>query len=185
MFADADIRRQNLPRDVFQFIRACAYDREVPKDYRKDAQKILKADYDLANPPRTTIKHTRVGKSDKARVRAELTAMCDALVKKLLIAERGSSCERCGRSGINLPLHAAHIKSKGPYARLRFEKLNLLLLCYHDHIEWAHKEPDDFIQWIEQEWPGRLQTLREMAATAPRVDLKELVIALRLEVSAL
>lgn len=184
MFADTDIRRQNLPRDVFQFIRACAYDREVPKDYRKDAQKILKADYDLANAPRTPIKRTPVGRSDKAKERAALVKECDALVKKLLIADRGEACERCNTFG-SVVIHAAHIKSKGPYARLRFEKLNLLLLCYHDHIEFAHKEPDDFIQWVEQRWPGRLQRLREMAATAGRIDLKELVIALRLEVNAL
>jgi hypothetical protein len=121
--------------------------------------------------------------SEKSKARAAMTKEADALVKKLLISERGYRCEKCLRT--DLPIYSCHIKSKGPYTRLRFEKLNLLLLCYRDHIEWNHKEPDDFIQWLELKWPGRLQTLRILAGTAAKVDLKELLIGLRYEVKNL
>ena len=136
-------------------------------------------------PRFSKLKRTRVKQSDKAKERAGLTKECDVLTKKLLIAERGAFCERCRKSAAIEPVYSAHIKSKGPYSRIRFEKYNLLLLCYRDHIEWAHKEPDDFIQWIEQKWPGRLQQLRIMAATAPKLDLKLLAICLRTEVREL
>ena len=185
MFTDSVIRRNDLPRDAFQLIYDVANRHDGDqREFRKRAQAILKADTDTAVAQRNGIKRTNVGKSDKAKERAYLVKECDALTKKLIIAERGEACERCNIFG-SVTIYSAHIKSKGPYARLRFEKQNLLLLCYHDHIEWAHHEPDDFIQWIEQKWPGRLQQLRIMAATAPNLDLKELVIGLRLEVQAL
>lgn len=181
MFSDSLITRSDLPRDAFQFIRACAFDHLVPKEYRKDARKILTSVGDRAKP-----KRARIGKSDSAKERAALTKECDALTKKLIIAERGAVCEQCGKDGRVEPVYSAHIKAKGArYRRLRFEKTNLLLLCYHDHIEWAHKEPDDFIQWVEAKWPGRLEMLRVMAATAAKVDLKMLVIVLRAEVAEL
>jgi hypothetical protein len=134
-------------------------------------------------PRYSRIKRTRSRRTPKAKERAVMVAEADALTKKLLIAERGEKCEvdNCGA----LPIYSAHIKSKGPYKLLRFEKQNLLLLCYRHHIEWAHKEPDDFIQWIELKWPGRLQMLREFAATAAKCDLKLLLIVLRDEVSKL
>src|ERR1700689_4747474 len=108
MFSDSDICRHDLPRDAFQFIRACAYDHEVPKEYRKDARKILTAVSDLAKPAKK-----RIGKSDKAKTRAYLVAECDKLTKQLIVAERGYFCERCGKSGNVETPAAAHIKSKG------------------------------------------------------------------------
>ena len=151
----------------------------------KDAQKILKSDYDLAYAPRTPIKRTRVGKSDKAKERTALIKECDALTKMLLISERGATCEKCGKTAEQEPIYSCHIKAKGHYQRLRFFRDNLLLMCYRDHIEWAHKEPDNFIQWIEQKWPGRLQLLREMAAISAKTDLKQLTICLREELKLL
>lgn len=186
-FHEDQIRRNDLPRDAFQLIHDLAYDHEGRdrRDYRKRAQAILKADCDTSRPQRTAIIRTRVGKSDKAKERGNLTKECDRLTKQLIIYERGFFCERCAVDGRVEPLHSAHIKAKGHYRRLRFEKHNLLLLCYKDHLEFAHKEPDDFILWVEEKWPGRLQQLREMAATAAKVDLKQLVIVLRAEVRAL
>jgi hypothetical protein len=186
MFHDNLIRRNDLPRDAFVLIHDLCYDHEGRDraGYRKRAQAILKADCDTASPaklPPGFIKRTRIGKSDKAKTRAYLTKECDALTKKQIVAERGNACERCFKSGEVETPAAAHIKSKGHYGRLRFEKDNLLLLCYHCHIEGAHKECDDFLQWIEQKWPGRLERLRIMAATARRIDLKELAIVLRAE----
>lgn len=174
MFTDALIRRQNLPRDVFQFIRACAYDREVPKDYRKDAQKILKADYDLANAPRTPIKRTSKHNG--------LEKECDALVRQLVYARDGLQCVKCGGTKALTP---SHILAKGHCKRLRWDPHNILTMCWPCHCYWWHDNPAGAMLWMEEHYPGRLQTLREIAATAGRIDLKELAIALRLEVQNL
>jgi hypothetical protein len=188
MFSDNDIRRNGLPLDAFRLIHDLCYihnSSPAHESYRKRAQAILKSDVDTAKQHRAPLKRTAIGKSDRAKERASLTKECDSLTKQLIIYERGFFCERCGADGRNSPLHSAHIKSKAHYRRLRFEKQNLLLLCYKDHLEFAHKEPQDFILWIEEKWPGRLQQLRIMAATAAKVDLKQLVIVLRAEVRAL
>lgn len=112
--------------------------------------------------------------SDKKRLVSE----CDQLVRKLVMARDGNRCVKCSKSS---GLQAAHILSKGHYDRIRFELLNVIALCVGCHIFGAHKDPTDFTAWLEEKYPCRIQTLREMAATAGKVDLKELVIALRLE----
>lgn len=132
-------------------------------------------------PRRTPLTRTRIKRSDKTKERAGLIEECDALTKKLIIAERGEACERCGKT----PVYSSHIKAKGHYYRIRFEKRNLILLCYYDHIHWWHKSPDEAVEWMEEQWPGRLQELRIMAATAAKPDLKMLVLCLRKEVSEL
>lgn len=106
----------------------------------------------------------------------------DGLVHVLVVARDGGKCLKCGGTD---RLAAAHIFSKGPYARLRFELLNVLTLCYRCHIHWAHKSPHDFVAWIERMWPGREMMLRQMIATAPKLDLKLLRIGLQIEVSKL
>lgn len=117
-------------------------------------------------------------RTKKSRIISEL----DCLVHALVVARDGNCCLKCGGTE---RLAAAHIFSKGPYSRLRFELLNVLTLCYHCHIHWAHKSPHDFVEWIERMWPGREMVLRRMAATAPKLDLKLLRIGLQLEVSQL
>ena len=187
MFSEDKIRRNDLPRDAFQLIHDLCYDHEGRDrdDYKKRARKILAADCDTSRSRGTPIKKTRIRKSDKAKVRSSLTAECDKLTKQIIIHERGNACERCGKTADIESPASAHIKSKGHYKRIRFYRPNLLLLCYRDHIEWAHKEPDDFLQWVEQKWPGRLEQLRIQAAISAKTDLKLLVICLRAEVRAL
>lgn len=117
-------------------------------------------------------------RSKKNRLIPEL----DGLVHVLVVARDGGVCLKCGGTD---RLAAAHIFSKGPYSRLRFELLNVLTLCYRCHIHWAHKSPHDFVDWIERMWPGRELLLRQMIATAPKLDLKLLRIGLQIEVSKL
>jgi len=50
---------------------------------------------------------------------------------------------------------------------------------------FAHRDPIGFAEWFTGKYPGRIEQLRLMAATAAKVDLKELVIGLRLEVANL
>lgn|GEM_PF-5355291 len=126
------------------------------------------------NDCRTPIKRV----SDKKRLVSE----ADQLVRKLVMARDGNRCVRCGKSS---GLAAAHIKSKGHYQRIRYELLNVIALCVGCHIFFCHKDPTEFTHWLEEKFPGRDRLLCEMAATASKVDLKELISCLRLEVSQL
>jgi hypothetical protein len=120
----------------------------------------------------------------KAGKRKRLASQCDVLISALVLHRDGNVCVKCGK-GPESVLQAAHVLSKGHYPRLRFELLNVLTLCRGCHIFGAHKDPADFMAWIEGKYPGRIELLRVLAATAAKSDLSELVIGLRLEVQGL
>lgn len=107
--------------------------------------------------------------------RRRLMQQIDLLVRDRVFARDGWQCVKCG-SVKNL--QAAHIMPKGRYQRLRFEECNILTLCLGCHIFGAHRDPVGFIDWLEQKYPGKIQTLKEMAAMSRRVDMKELLIVL-------
>jgi hypothetical protein len=104
----------------------------------------------------------------------------DMLVKQILIGERGEFCEHCGSSKM---VQSAHILPKGTYKRLRFMALNLLLLCWHCHFHWWHKNPVEAAKWLEGKFPGRIDQLYLWARQAPKVDVKQMKIALELELA--
>lgn len=110
-------------------------------------------------------------KSDKYYLVRE----CDQLVSKIVRARDGC-CVKCGETRT---LQAAHILPKGHYPRLRYLFENILTLCLKCHIFGCHKDPLEFSHWLEEKFPGLEERLRISAATAPKVDLKSLVIVLR------
>jgi 5-methylcytosine-specific restriction endonuclease McrA len=114
--------------------------------------------------------------------RAKLISEADQLVRQLVMARDGYKCVRCGKDE---GLQAAHILPKGHYPRMRFDLLNVLSLCLADHLHFAHKNPVEFAWWLEGKYPGRADQLRVCAAVARKVDLKELIIGLQIEVDKL
>ena len=70
----------------------------------------------------------------------------DALFRKVILKERPNACERCG---ILRNLQVAHILPKGSHPRLRYQRANVLLLCFSCHFLVAHKSPLKFYEWIE------------------------------------
>lgn len=69
--------------------------------------------------------------------RGEIIKECLDLIRSRLFRERGNKCEICGRKANNIGLF--HILRKGQYPRLRFNKFNILLACWHPcHSVWHH-----------------------------------------------
>lgn len=130
---------------------------------------------------RTPIK--RSGKPIRKRSKKNsIVPVLDGLVRTLIIARDGGCCVKCGGDNV---LQAAHILPKSHYPRLRYELWNVLTMCKRCHIFWAHKDPIGFIEWLDLKYPGRRQELLIMQATARKLDLKELRIALQIEVKNL
>lgn len=74
--------------------------------------------------------------------RQRLTEEIEDYLRKILKDERGDRCEVCGRPNPGL----FHILPKGKYPNLRFNRFNILLVCWnpcHDH--W-HKHRTDSVQ---------------------------------------
>lgn len=117
----------------------------------------------------------------KRSAKARLVSEADKLVRELVMARDGC-CVRCGKTE---KLQAAHILPKGRVPRLRFELLNVMALCVGCHLYFWHKNPVEAALWIREAIPGRVDDLHIMAAIAPKVDVKELIAGLRVEVEAL
>lgn len=132
----------------------------------------------------TPLRRTRLGRPRKymrrKTARQRTIQELDRLVRERVLTRDKHSCQKCGKTS---QLQAAHVFPKGRYPHLRFEEYNLITLCIGCHLYWAHKDPIGFHDWLEVVEPGKIQRLREMDATAPKVDVKLLLTVLRAEAS--
>lgn len=118
----------------------------------------------------------------KKTARRSLMLQCDLLVKELAEERDGHKCLRCGKTN---KLQAAHIFPKGTFQRMRFMVSNILTMCMSCHIFFAHKDPFGFVAWVNQKFPGLYDELIVWTRQAPKVDLKQLRVALEMQVKAL
>lgn len=77
--------------------------------------------------------------------RKELIKICDELCRQIVKIRDGGKCQVCGKKEV----HVAHIYSKGANPSLRFNPLNLVLLCPKHHLYWAHRSPIEFSEWVK------------------------------------
>jgi hypothetical protein len=77
-------------------------------------------------------------------------------------------------------LQVAHIMPKGSHPRLRYQRANVLLLCFYCHLHRAHKDPIAFTSWLE-EYKGKefKNVLWQMERELPKVDLKMIALCLK------
>ena len=105
----------------------------------------------------------------------------DGLFRQIILQERPEVCEKCLN---HRPVGVAHILPKGSHPRLRYQRTNVLLMCWHCHLEWAHKNPLEFNEWVCQ-YKGAtlLDDLRIIERQLPKVDLKMLNLCFAEELS--
>lgn len=118
----------------------------------------------------------RSGRPKRKTAHQSLVREADLWVKAIVLHRQGPMCLKCQQVK---PLQGAHIIGKGANPSMRFDLENVIGLCLKDHIFWAHKDPDGFVQWIESIFPGRLARLREAARHYRKIDLKELLCVLK------
>ena len=105
----------------------------------------------------------------------------DQLVGTYIKHEASGICAKCGNPRM---LQSAHVLSKGPQSRLRFEPDNLMPLCGGCHLYW-HQRPKEALEWFDEKYPGRYERLQIAARCAPKLDLKLLLQIWRKEVAKL
>lgn len=70
---------------------------------------------------------------------------------------RSRPCDKCKTKGKSC---WAHIKSRR-YLSTRWLLINAFSLCAGCH-RWAHDNPDDFMRWIDLNYPTRLDELQKV-----------------------
>lgn len=115
-------------------------------------------------------------KANTPASRKQLKKKCDDLWGKIIRA-RGK-CERCGKT---TGLQAAHIISRN-YGKTRHLLENGVCLCNGCHIFWAHKEPDEFVDWIrETRGDNTFYRLRRIANQDGKADYEKAYLILKEE----
>lgn len=91
------------------------------------------------------------------------------------IKQRDSRCLRCSSQ---YRLECAHIVGRAN-KRLRYDPMGSVTLCNKCHIEWAHREPDQFKHWIETEFNDRWEYVERVRNEYEKPDYEEIIRKLK------
>ena len=97
----------------------------------------------------------------KKTERRKLIEKLDKICRKYVLLRDKNICQKCGKHVDKSGAHCSHVipRSAGNY--LRWNPMNLKLLCFHDHINWWHKNPLEAAEWFKKKFPHRLAYLEK------------------------
>ena len=111
---------------------------------------------------------------------------CDKILRQILLIQRRTICEWCEKTR---PLQVSHILSKGLYPKLRFHKMNLLMLCVDCHLFKWHKSPLDATAFLNkykgEDYIDKLKAINVIQPKLTPQYLQTLKHALRVELRQL
>ena len=96
-------------------------------------------------------------KTPKQKAKARL----EKLVKDHVKERDNYTCRYCGAQVYGSNCHAAHVIPVSACGRLAFDPANLIVLCYHHHINWWHKNPTEAGPWFRDNWPETMAYLEQ------------------------
>jgi hypothetical protein len=94
----------------------------------------------------------------------------DWLIAQITKYHDGWCCRRCGKRLFAHEAHCAHVLPKSAGQVLRWDRHNTILLCFEDHIEWAHRHPIEFREWFQATFPERFAYLQELRHRHGKLD---------------
>ncbi len=112
----------------------------------------------------------------------------DWLIAQVTKYRDGWQCQKCGKRLFAREAHCAHVLPKSASLLLRWDRNNTILLCFEDHIEWAHGHPTEFREWFQTKFPERFAYLQECRRQHTKLDeeaRRTLIAALERELTGL
>jgi hypothetical protein len=109
--------------------------------------------------------------------RAQLRLKLDKLVKQIVKERDNFTCQYCGKKVEGSNCHASHVIPVSAGLRLAYDTINLKVLCYHDHLNWWHRNPLQATKWFQARFPERyeyLMTVQHDTAPIKDFELEEL-----------
>lgn len=105
--------------------------------------------------------------------RKGLIKQLDTLSKDIVRKRDGNNCQHCYKWVEGSNRHCSHVIPVSAGNKLRWDPLNMKILCYHCHINWWHKNPLRAAEWFQETFPERWQYLQENEGTY-KFSLQEL-----------
>lgn len=106
-------------------------------------------------------KYLEKPKKKKFSVRKTINKL-DDLARIAVRLRENMVCEKCGRKCTNRDAQSSHVLPKSTHPMLRFELLNIQLLCYHCHMFWWHKDIIAAYEWFKKKFPVSYKQLIKM-----------------------
>ncbi len=110
--------------------------------------------------------------------RKKLIEKLDKICREIVYIRDGGCCQRCGKPVIGQNAHCSHVIPRSKGNALRWHPDNHKLLCFHDHINWWHKNPLEAEEWFKKKFPVRYKFLwshKEDIVKFSESDLEDLL----------
>ena len=108
--------------------------------------------------------------------RKALSDKLDKVSKQIVKLRDGNVCQHCGKWVEGRDRQASHVIPVSAGSKLRWDPMNMKVLCNYCHLHWWHKNPMEAAQWFEEKFPDRweyLQANRGIAKfTVPQLEDK-------------
>lgn len=91
----------------------------------------------------------------KKSKRKKLIEKLDDICREIIRERDDWTCQRCGKKVDIHNAQASHVVPKSTGYILRWDLLNLKLLCYSCHFYWWHKDITEAAKWFRKKWPYR------------------------------
>lgn len=93
--------------------------------------------------------------------RKKLIVKLDKLSKDVVRKRDGNICQHCGKWVEGSNRHVSHVVPVSGGHKLRWDPLNMKVLCYHCHLNYWHKHPMAAAEWFAAKYPERWAYLKE------------------------
>lgn len=111
-------------------------------------------------PTRKIKTKKRINKVKKTPI-SKLKKILLEITKDIVRKRDDYTCQRCGKKVSGSKCHVSHVIPVSAGNRLAFDPLNMKVLCYHDHLNWWHKNPIEASIWFQQKFPTRHTYLQQ------------------------
>lgn len=92
--------------------------------------------------------------------RKRLIEKLDKASKQVVYLRDNYTCQKCGKYS-KTDYQASHVIPVSAGNKLRWDPLNMKVMCYHCHLNWWHKNPMEAAEWFATKFPDRWKYLQE------------------------
>lgn len=107
----------------------------------------------MANP------NYKPAKKPRKVSRKGLVKKLDDICAKIIKVRDENTCQMCGKYVTKGDAHSSHVLPKSMGYYVRWDLLNLKLLCFHCHMNVWHKNPTVAGEWFRTKFPHRMKYL--------------------------